>query len=282
MSTLPSLVAPEVVMTTTPGYTSGDKVGIFTMLFFVFFGGYSISYKNEHDDVINWKHFPRYWPLCEGNHGPTMDSPHKGQWRRALIFLWSSSEQTAEQAIETPVIWDAVALVVTISRIMNMHIMSTLALRIQNVVICCLKKCIRCTWTSWNVIPEIVEINFPIDILSGPQLDRAIRTWISPVFVLFWNIIESLSKVLVIKAPNVKLSVKVISYFIKKILLDPLDNLENNETREITLVIWNLASDWLAAQSEPMLENTTLLTCISAWNFLAIHPGTQITNMNWL
>ena len=39
-----------------------------------------------HDDVIKWKHFPRYWPFVRGIHRSTVNSPHKGQWRGALIF----------------------------------------------------------------------------------------------------------------------------------------------------------------------------------------------------
>ena len=39
-----------------------------------------------HDDVIEWKHFPRYWPFVRGYHRSPVISPHKGQWRRALIF----------------------------------------------------------------------------------------------------------------------------------------------------------------------------------------------------
>ena len=39
-----------------------------------------------HDDVIKWKHFPRYWPFVRGIHRSTVTSPHKGQWRGALIF----------------------------------------------------------------------------------------------------------------------------------------------------------------------------------------------------
>ena len=31
--------------------------------------------KIHHDNVIKWKHFPRYWPFV-----------HKGQWRGALMF----------------------------------------------------------------------------------------------------------------------------------------------------------------------------------------------------
>ena len=39
-----------------------------------------------HDDVIKWKHFvSRYWPCVRGNHRSPVDSPHKGQWRRALM-----------------------------------------------------------------------------------------------------------------------------------------------------------------------------------------------------
>ena len=40
----------------------------------------------HHDDVIKWKYFPRYWPFVRGNHRPSLDSPHKGQWRGALVF----------------------------------------------------------------------------------------------------------------------------------------------------------------------------------------------------
>ena len=40
----------------------------------------------HHDDVIKWKHFPRYWPLVRGNHRSPMNSSHKGQWRGALMF----------------------------------------------------------------------------------------------------------------------------------------------------------------------------------------------------
>ena len=39
-----------------------------------------------HDDVIKWKHFPRYWPFELGIHRSRVNSPHKGQWRGALMF----------------------------------------------------------------------------------------------------------------------------------------------------------------------------------------------------
>ena len=40
----------------------------------------------EHDDVITWNHFPRYWPFVRGIHRSPVNSPHKGQWRGALMF----------------------------------------------------------------------------------------------------------------------------------------------------------------------------------------------------
>ena len=40
----------------------------------------------KHDDVIKLKHFPRYWPFVRGIHRSPVNSPHKGQWRWALVF----------------------------------------------------------------------------------------------------------------------------------------------------------------------------------------------------
>ena len=40
----------------------------------------------QHDDVIKWKHFPRYWPFVRRIHRSPVNSPHKGQWRGALMF----------------------------------------------------------------------------------------------------------------------------------------------------------------------------------------------------
>ena len=39
-----------------------------------------------HDDVIKWNHFQRYWPYVWGIHQSPVNSPHKGQWRGALIY----------------------------------------------------------------------------------------------------------------------------------------------------------------------------------------------------
>ena len=40
----------------------------------------------QNDDVIKWKHFPRYWPFVRGIYRSPLNSPHKGQWRGAFMF----------------------------------------------------------------------------------------------------------------------------------------------------------------------------------------------------
>ena len=56
-----------------------------------------------HDDVIKWKHFPRYWPFVRGVHRWPVNSPHKGQWRTALIYFvcvwindWINNRETGD------------------------------------------------------------------------------------------------------------------------------------------------------------------------------------------
>ena len=39
-----------------------------------------------HDGVIKWKYFPRNWPFVRWIHRSPVNSPHKGQWRGALMF----------------------------------------------------------------------------------------------------------------------------------------------------------------------------------------------------
>ena len=52
-----------------------------------------------HDYVIEWKHIPQYWPLAR----LPVNSPHKGQWRGALMFFicawintWVNSRKTCD------------------------------------------------------------------------------------------------------------------------------------------------------------------------------------------
>ena len=46
----------------------------------------AVSFMLYHDDVIKWKPFPCYWPYVQGIHRLPVNSPHKGQWSRALMF----------------------------------------------------------------------------------------------------------------------------------------------------------------------------------------------------
>ena len=52
-----------------------------------FFPRFVLAIKEtSHDDVIKWKYFPCYWPFVRGIDRSPVNSPHKGQWHRALIF----------------------------------------------------------------------------------------------------------------------------------------------------------------------------------------------------
>ena len=63
-----------------------------------------------HDDVIKWKHFPRYWPFVRGIHRSPVNSPHKGQWHGALIFSLICAWINGWVRL---VIWDAIAPTMT-------------------------------------------------------------------------------------------------------------------------------------------------------------------------
>ena len=41
---------------------------------------------DNHDDVTTWKFFPRCWPFVRRIHRWPVNSPHKGQWRGALML----------------------------------------------------------------------------------------------------------------------------------------------------------------------------------------------------
>ena len=60
--------------------------------------------QTKHNDVIKWKKLPRYWPFVRGIHRSPVDSPHKGQWCRALMFSliyawtdgWTNNRDTGD------------------------------------------------------------------------------------------------------------------------------------------------------------------------------------------
>ena len=46
----------------------------------------AVLHGTSHGDIIKQRHFPCYWPFVRGIHQSLVDSPHKGQWHRALMF----------------------------------------------------------------------------------------------------------------------------------------------------------------------------------------------------
>ena len=67
------------------------------------------------DDVIKWDYFRVTGPLWRGIHRSPVDSPQKGKWREALMIslICAWKKNTVEQTIETPVIWDLIAIIMT-------------------------------------------------------------------------------------------------------------------------------------------------------------------------
>ena len=74
------LVCMEYFMSALEGLTYISQIGM-TGNFLHIDSGMLVF----HDDVIKWKNFPRYWPFVRGIHRSKVNSPHKGQWRRALM-----------------------------------------------------------------------------------------------------------------------------------------------------------------------------------------------------
>ena len=60
----------------------------------------SIIHRVTYNDVIKWKHSPRYWPFVWS----PVNSPPKGQWRGALVFClicawiigWENKDQAGD------------------------------------------------------------------------------------------------------------------------------------------------------------------------------------------
>ena len=67
----------------------------------------------EHDNVIKWKHFPLYWHLMRVSTVCRWIPFTKSSDAELWYFLRSGPEQTVEQTIATPMIWDVIALIMT-------------------------------------------------------------------------------------------------------------------------------------------------------------------------
>ena len=69
--------------------------------------------QTSHNDVIRWKHFPRYWPFMQRIHRSPVNSTYKGQWRGALVLLFICARINIWANNRELVIWDAILLIVT-------------------------------------------------------------------------------------------------------------------------------------------------------------------------
>ena len=67
-----------------------------------------------HDDVIKWKHFPRYWSFVRGIHRSPVNSLHKRPVMRSFDVYFDLCPNTwLSTAMEKLVIWDAISLIMT-------------------------------------------------------------------------------------------------------------------------------------------------------------------------
>ena len=67
----------------------------------------------NHNDVIKWQHFPRHWPFLKGSTGHRRYPFTKAFDAELWCFLWYPPEQTVEQTIETLVISNVIALIMS-------------------------------------------------------------------------------------------------------------------------------------------------------------------------
>ena len=60
-------------------YSSNSFLAVFNL---------DVTERCAHDDVIKWKHFPRYWPFVWGIHRSPVNFSHKSQWRGTMMFFY--------------------------------------------------------------------------------------------------------------------------------------------------------------------------------------------------
>ena len=75
----------EFIQVTSVTESCWDMLYVLCIWVYILLRTQSIS-AIKYGAVTKWKHFPRYWPFVKGIHRWPVDSPHKGQWRGALVF----------------------------------------------------------------------------------------------------------------------------------------------------------------------------------------------------
>ena len=145
----------------------------------------------NHDDVIKWKRFTRYWPFVRGILRWPVNSPHKGQWRGALVFTlicawlngWVNNREAGDlrrhrfhhdvtvmlffphrwicAARRVLLSWEASPAVVRLVQLLNCHLVAVWQMRIPrtfpNALVSCetatqsLPVCSRSVLGVWNM-----------------------------------------------------------------------------------------------------------------------------------
>ena len=83
----PALVGSQVVpQSSSSKYVKGDTAMWYCIGKLSPHKSIMLTLNLVNDDVITWRYFQRYWPFVRGIHRSSVNSPHKGQWRGALIF----------------------------------------------------------------------------------------------------------------------------------------------------------------------------------------------------
>ena len=134
------------------------------------YGPLDQPYETLHDVVNKWKHLPRYWPFVRGIYRSPVNTPHKGQWRRALMFslicAWINGKQWWRWWFGTP------------SRPLWRHCNDFL-LSLQNSVHASLNPvdCIEVDSTDWlSKMWNCNDVGFSLKALFHPAIARII-TW---------------------------------------------------------------------------------------------------------
>ena len=109
----------------------------------------------SHDDVIKWKHFPRYWPFVRGIHRSPVSSPRKGQWRGALMFSlicawingWINNREAGDLRRHRAH-YDVIVIAQAVSRLQGMY-----SIRRQCILLAmCGYKRRLCYWTTLSFV----------------------------------------------------------------------------------------------------------------------------------
>ena len=72
-----------------------------------------LSYTHTHDDVTEWKYFRVNGTLWGESTGHRWLPLTKASDAESWCFLWSAPEQMVQETIDTSLIWDAIALIMT-------------------------------------------------------------------------------------------------------------------------------------------------------------------------